>query len=106
MIPFLKETAKSLLDSGRDLKAIRLVLPNRRAGLFFTKYLGELIDQPVWMPEVLTIEQLVYQLAQNTPTDELTLVFELYEQYCQLQKDPEPFDRFFSLGRVNPKGLQ
>jgi hypothetical protein len=56
MIPFLKETAKALLDSGRDLKDIRLVLPNRRAGLFFTKYLGELIDQPVWMPEVLTID--------------------------------------------------
>jgi hypothetical protein len=100
MTPFLKETAKALLDSGRDLKAIRLVLPNRRAGLFFTKYLGELIDQPVWMPEVLTIEQLVYQLAGNTPTDELTLVFELYEQYCQLQKDSEPFDRFFHWGEL------
>ena len=100
MTPFLKETAKALLDSGRDLKAIRLVLPNRRAGLFFTKYLGELIDQPVWMPEVLTIEQLVYQLAGNTPTDELSLVFELYEQYCQLQKDPEPFDRFFHWGEL------
>jgi CRISPR/Cas system-associated exonuclease Cas4 (RecB family) len=100
MIPFLKETAKVLLDSGRDLKAIRLVLPNRRAGLFFTKYLGELIDQPVWMPEVLTIEQLVYQLAGNTPTDELTLVFELYEEYRLLQKDPEPFDRFFHWGEL------
>ena len=44
MTPFLKETAKALLDSGRDLKAIRLVLPNRRAGLFFTKYLG----MPTW----------------------------------------------------------
>jgi CRISPR/Cas system-associated exonuclease Cas4 (RecB family) len=100
MIPFLKETAKALLDSGRDLKDIRLVLPNRRAGLFFTKYLGELIDQPVWMPEVLTIEQLVYQLAGNSPTDELTLVFELYEEYRQLQKDPEPFDRFFHWGEL------
>lgn len=100
MTPFLKETAKALLDSGRDLKDIRLVLPNRRAGLFFTKYLGELIDQPVWMPEVLTIEQLVYQLAGNTPTDELTLVFELYEEYRQLQKDPEPFDRFFHWGEL------
>ena len=100
MTPFLKETAKALLDSGRDLKDIRVVLPNRRAGLFFTKYLGELIDQPVWMPEVLTIEQLVYQLAGNSPTDELTLVFELYEEYRQLQKDPEPFDRFFHWGEL------
>ena len=55
MIPFLKETAKALLDSGRDLKDIRLVLPNRRAGLFFTKYLGELICRCIAC-------QLVHQL--------------------------------------------
>ena len=100
MIPFLKETAQQLLDSGRDLKDLRVVLPNRRAGLFFTKYLGELIQQPVWMPEVVTIEQLVYQLAGNTPTDDLTLVFELYEEYRSLQKDAEPFDRFFHWGEL------
>uniref|UniRef100_UPI00404887C1 PD-(D/E)XK nuclease family protein n=1 Tax=Algoriphagus sp. TaxID=1872435 RepID=UPI00404887C1 len=100
MTPFLKETAQQLLDSGQDLKDLRVVLPNRRAGLFFTKYLGELIEQPVWMPEVITIEQLVYQLAGNTPTDDLTLVFELYETYRTLQKDAEPFDRFFHWGEL------
>ena len=100
MIPFLKETAQQLLESGRDLKDLQVVLPNRRAGLFFTKYLGELIQQPVWMPEVITIEQLVYQLAGNTPTDDLTLVFELYEQYRTLQKEAEPFDRFFHWGEL------
>jgi len=100
MIPFLKETAQQLLESGRDLKDLQVVLPNRRAGLFFTKYLGELIQQPVWMPEVITIEQLVYQLAGNTPTDDLTLVFELYEEYRSLQKDAEPFDRFFHWGEL------
>ena len=100
MIPFLKETAQQLLESGRDLKDLQVVLPNRRAGLFFTKYLGELIQQPVWMPEVITIEQLVYQLARNTPTDDLTLVFELYEEYRSLQKDAEPFDRFFHWGEL------
>jgi len=100
MIPFLKETAQQLLESGRDLKDLQVVLPNRRAGLFFTKYLGELIQQPVWMPEVITIEQLVYQLAGNTPTDDLTLVFELYEEYRTLQQDAEPFDRFFHWGEL------
>jgi len=100
MIPFLKETAQQLLDSGRDLKDLRVVLPNRRAGLFFTKYLGELIQQPVWMPEVVTIEQLVYQLAGKTPTDDLTLVFELYEEYRSLQKEAEPFDRFYHWGEL------
>ncbi|OOG77848.1 PD-(D/E)XK nuclease family protein [Algoriphagus sp. A40] len=100
MIPFLKDTAKQLLESGRDLKDLVIVLPNRRAGLFFTRYLGELIAEPVWMPEVRTIEQVFYGLAGNTPADELTLIFELYELYRQVQEEPEDFDRFYVWGEL------
>ena len=100
MNPFLKETAKQILESGRDLKEITVVLPNRRAGLFFTRYMGELIDEPVWMPEVITIEQLFYRLAGNTPADDLTLIFELYELYRQIQTEPEDFDRFYFWGEL------
>lgn len=100
MNPFLKETAQKILESGRDLKEITVVLPNRRAGMFFTRYMGELIQEPVWMPEVITIEQLFYRLAGNTPADELTLIFELYELYRQIQKEPEDFDRFYFWGEL------
>lgn len=100
MNPFLKETAQKILKSGRDLKEITVVLPNRRAGLFFTRYLGELIEEPVWMPEVITIEQLFYRLAGNTPADDLTLIFELYELYRQIQTKPEDFDRFYFWGEL------
>ena len=100
MNPFLKETAQKILKSGRDLKEITVVLPNRRAGLFFTRYLGELIEEPVWMPEVMTIEQLFYRLAGNTPADDLTLIFELYELYRQIQTEPEEFDRFYFWGEL------
>ena len=100
MNPFLKETAQKILESGRDLKEITVVLPNRRAGLFFTRYMGELIQEPVWMPEVITIEELFYRLAGNTPADELTLIFELYELYRQIQTEPEDFDRFYFWGEL------
>ena len=100
MNPFLKETAQKILESGRDLKQFTVVLPNRRAGLFFTRYMGELIEEPVWMPEVITIEQLFYRLAGNTPADELTLIFELYELYRQIQTEPEDFDRFYFWGEL------
>ncbi|WP_288369320.1 PD-(D/E)XK nuclease family protein [uncultured Algoriphagus sp.] len=100
MIPFLKETAQKLLDSHHRMEELVVVLPNRRAGLFFTRYLGELIDQPVWMPEVKTIEQVFYGLAENTPADDLTLIFELYELYRQIQEEPEDFDRFYFWGEL------
>ncbi|GAA0878251.1 PD-(D/E)XK nuclease family protein [Algoriphagus jejuensis] len=100
MMSFLKDTAKQLLESGRDLKDLVIVLPNRRAGLFFTRYLGELIESPIWMPEVRTVEQVFYGLAGNVPADELTLIFELYELYSQIQEEPEDFDRFYVWGEL------
>jgi CRISPR/Cas system-associated exonuclease Cas4 (RecB family) len=100
MDSFLKSTALSLLESGRDMKDLVVVLPNRRAGLFFTRHLGNLIQKPLWMPEVKTIEQVFYGLAGQTPADDLTLIFELYQVYTQLQDEPEDFDRFYFWGEL------
>ena len=75
MDSFLKSTALSLLESGKDMKGLVVVLPNRRAGLFITRHLGNLIQKPLWMPEVKTIEQVFYGLAGQTPADDLTLIF-------------------------------
>ncbi|MBW3466230.1 PD-(D/E)XK nuclease family protein [Arthrospiribacter ruber] len=100
MDSFLKDTAKSLLGSGRELKDLVVVLPNRRAGLFFLRYMGELIEEPTWMPEVRTVEQLFSGLAGETPSDDLSLVFEMYEVYRQLQEEAESFDRFYFWGEL------
>ncbi|EPA00551.1 hypothetical protein A33Q_0024 [Indibacter alkaliphilus LW1] len=100
MDSFLKDTAASILASGRDLKEVTVILPNRRAGLFFIRQLGELIENPSWMPEVKTIEQVFTGLTGQVPADDLSLVFELYEVYCQLQPEPEDFDRFYFWGEL------
>jgi len=100
MQSFLRETAAALLEKYDDLKKVRVVLPNRRAGLFFIQHLGQLIDQPQWMPAVKTVEDLFYELAGQRPTDQLTLIFELYKIYRELQTDPEPFDRFYYWGEM------
>lgn len=100
MDSFLKDTAAQLLSSGKDLKEIVVVLPNRRAGLFFLRHLGSLIDEPTWMPEVKTVEALFSGLAGQGASDDLSLVFELYEVYKQLQPEPEEFDRFYFWGEL------
>lgn len=97
---FLRNTAEKILKESRSLKEVVVILPNRRAGLFFTQHLGTLIDQPTWMPEVKTIEDLFYELAGKWPADDLTLIFELYRVYQDLHPDPETFDRFFFWGEM------
>ncbi|GAB3652685.1 PD-(D/E)XK nuclease family protein [Echinicola sediminis] len=100
MQSFLRDTAASLLKKYDDLKKVTVILPNRRAGLFFTQHLGQLIDRPQWMPAVKTVEDLFYELADQRPTDQLSLIFELYKVYKELQHDPEPFDRFYYWGEM------
>lgn len=52
MPSFLKNTAREILEKHQNIQNLSIVLPNRRAGLFFTQHLGTLIAEPTWMPEV------------------------------------------------------
>lgn len=100
MHSFLRNTAQQLLEKHGNLQHITLVLPNRRAGLFFTQHLGTLISTPMWMPEVKTIEDLFYFHAGQRPADDLTLIFELYRVYKGIHPAPEAFDKFFFWGEM------
>lgn len=100
MHSFLRNTAAQILQEYPDLQKLAIVLPNRRAGLFFTQHLGALIQNPTWMPEVMTIEDIFYKHAGQRPVDQLSLIFELYKVYQVLHPDPEAFDRFYFWGEM------
>src|SRR5690554_4785311 len=100
MHSFLRTTAQRILTTYDQLDQVVLVLPNRRAGLFLLKHLRTLIDKPHWMPQIRTIEEVFYEYAGNKPTDQLTLVFELYKAYTKLQPNPKPFDKFYYWGEM------
>lgn len=100
MHSFLRNTAAAILQEYQELQNLVIVLPNRRAGLFFTQHLGVLIEKPTWMPEVKTIEDVFYQYAGQRPSDDLTLIFELYKVYQSLHPEPETFDRFYFWGEM------
>ncbi|WP_332913125.1 hypothetical protein [Algoriphagus boritolerans] len=100
MHSFLRNTAREILEKHQNLQNLSIVLPNRRAGLFFTQHLGTLISEPMWMPEVKTIEDIFYHYAGQRPADELTLIFELYRVYRDLHPAPEDFDKFFFWGEM------
>lgn len=100
MQSFLRNTAQEILQSFPETQNLVIVLPNRRAGLFFTKHLGTLIEKPTWMPEIKTIEDVFYQYAGQRPSDDLSLIFELYKVYQTMHPEPESFDRFYFWGEM------
>ncbi|NHE55994.1 PD-(D/E)XK nuclease family protein [Cyclobacterium sp. GBPx2] len=97
---FLKQTASTLLQREGELKGVKVILPNRRAGLFFNKYLGQLATKPIWMPRVLTIEDLFYEMGRKRPADKLRLIYEMYQVFSSLSQVEESFDRFYFWGEM------
>lgn len=99
MTYFLENIAQSLLkEFGNTLNRHCLVFPNRRAGLYFLKYLAARIEKPVWAPSVLTINELFRSFSSKQTAGNEILLFELYKVYRKIKKPPESFDDFYFWG--------
>ena len=96
---FLENIAKSLhREFGNSLNRHCLVFPNRRAGLYFLKYLAARIERPVWAPSILTINELFRSYSTIQIAGNEILLFELYKIYHKINKSPESFDEFYLWG--------
>jgi CRISPR/Cas system-associated exonuclease Cas4 (RecB family) len=96
---FLEHIAKSLYaEYCNTLNRHCLVFPNRRAGLFFLKYLAAEIDKPVWTPAIMTINELFRSMSGLTLAENEILLFELYKVYRSVKKSNESFDDFYFWG--------
>ncbi|MGD9978322.1 MAG: PD-(D/E)XK nuclease family protein [Bacteroidales bacterium] len=101
MEPFLSLVAKHLYEFyGNSISDITLVFPNRRASLFFTRYLAEQLNGPTWQPQVTTINNLMFGIAGLKSADPLLLNLKLYRQYLNVTGNQESFDDFHFWGNV------
>ena len=98
---FLEEIAEIILNKySGNTDTITIVFPNRRAGLFFQKYLAAKISKPTWSPRIVSIEDFIKGLSGLKSADKLELIFELYNVFKAINKSTETFDRFYYWGNV------
>ena len=97
---FIGEVAERIISENERLQEVVVIFPNRRAGLFFRKELAKLIGQPVFMPEVFSLEDYLMQFSQLHKIETLEAIFELYEVYREVHNKKETFDRFFFWGEM------
>ena len=101
MTPFLYKVAKVILDEyGSDLYKHTFVFPNRRAAMFFQKYLAEIAGKPLFSPTVLTIQELFTSLSTLLPADRIELLVLLYSHYKKISASDESFDDFLYWGEM------
>jgi len=101
MNPFLKQVANYLYQNHRsELSDFCLVFPGRRAGVFFTAYLNELVETSMLSPEIITINELISSVSGLQQADQVELVLKLQEVYSQVTGHQEPLDEFFFWGEI------
>ena len=85
MTPFLKQVADIYYKEG-DIGRRCFVFPNRRAMVFFRKYLSEAVAStegaaPMFAPEMMTVNDFFYRADRVEAADRVTLLLELYGCY-------------------------
>ena len=101
MEKFLKQTASYLYNKYQsDLVKTTVVFPNRRAGVFFQKYLSQLIEKPLFSPKITTISELVMNFTPLRTDDQNSLIIELWRVYSKTTSTLESLDDFYFWGEM------
>ena len=101
MTPFLYKVAETFYVHYReDVSRLAFVFSNRRAGLFFKKYLAQVAGKPLFVPRVYTINDLLVSISSFRLADKTEMLFSIYELYQQLSHSAESFDKFAFWGEM------
>ena len=99
MATFIEEVALRLYEKyGDELSSKTLVLPSKRARLFFAEALAKVVSRPIWEPNYISIDDLMVQLSGLRKADKLRLLAELYRVYSKHRT--ESFDDFYHWGEI------
>jgi hypothetical protein len=99
MQPILERLAQYLIQKDpEDLGQTRIILPNRRSGLFLQRHLARHIRRIGWVPGIYSISDFINELSQLAPSEPTELFFTLYRLYQELVEQPDPMDEFYMWG--------
>jgi len=101
MQAFLEILARHLVKSAPgELAEMRIIMPNRRAGLFLQRHLSRHITGTTWAPEIFTISDFIDDLSPLELADPLDLSFSLYDIYREKVEHPDSMDEFYLWGEM------
>lgn len=99
MKAFLYNIAETFYhEFGNNLFKQTFVFPNRRAGVFFQKYLSEIADATIFSPQIITIQELFSALSNLHLADKVDLLVIFYDEYIKVTNSEETLDDFLFWG--------
>lgn len=99
MKSFIDEVVDALYaEYGNDISKLKILLPNKRAELFFRESLCRKISGPIWSPDFVSLQKLTASLSEVNVVDNVRLIIELYKVYSRYHT--QSLDAFFFWGDV------
>ena len=79
---FLHKVATELYQEWKtEISDLHIVLPTRRACLYFKTFLSEIAEETIFSPKVISLEDFIVSCSGLEIEDTSALVFELYDSY-------------------------
>lgn len=102
MIPFLQYIAQYIFNHHEnDTEHLCIVLPNKRGALYLKQHLAKTFQKTIWLPTIISAEELVAELSGLQQADSIDLICDLYEVYASVLKEKaEPFEAFAKWGTL------
>jgi hypothetical protein len=102
MSAFLNSVAKYIYTHYKDtVEKLCIVLPNKRGALFLKKHLAQEFGSTIWLPTIISAEELITELSGLKTPEEIDLICHLYESYKVCYgSDAESFDSFAKWGQL------
>ncbi len=97
--PFLQSVARAILAKhAHHLPEVHVVLPTRRACLYFKHYLAGLINRPFIAPKIASVDDFIHSITGMRPMNKVEQLLALYQEFVKLS--PQSLDEFAPLGMV------
>ena len=102
MTPFLQHIAQYVHEHhASGTEHLCIVLPNKRGALYLKQHLAKAFQKTIWLPTIISAEELVAELSGLQQADSIDLICDLYQVYVGILKEKaEPFDAFAKWGTL------
>ena len=102
MKTFLDSVAKKILESNFKLEKIKIIVPNNRSILHLKKAFMDLVERPLFSPDIQTIESFVEKLSGLKSISNTELLFNFFQIYIENtpENEIESFEQFFNWASI------
>jgi RecB family exonuclease len=101
MQTFIDELVQLTKEKYPELSELTVILPSKRACLYFKRGLIDTGLKNTWLPEIITLTEFIKKYYPGKIVDNLTLISELYKTAKELNlSNIESFEQFYSWGNT------